>query len=271
MRQWLLVLCLLFLTSCSSRLHWVIYYGSTPPSTPLKKVDWAILEPDNLQPSSLKNPKIKTLGYISLGEINSSRSYWPKIQNSSFIVEENPNWPGAYRVDIRSTDWQDLLIQQILPSILNQGFDGFFLDTVDTALYLQEKDPVKYSHSQEAMVNFIKKIRASFPKALIVPNNGLEMLPEIGKNIDAILVEDLYTRYDFNNKTVIATPTEVSLTKEKMLDKFTHDFHKPVLALLYENSTNTPLTKHAISKCKEKDYSWAVTTVDLMHWNVPTH
>ena len=46
-------------------------------------------------------------------------------------------------VDVRSDVWRNLLLNDIIPSILKNGYQGIFLDTLDSAEALERQDPVK--------------------------------------------------------------------------------------------------------------------------------
>jgi len=246
-------------------VKWIVYYGQDLSSDVVKKLDVAILEPGHIQPSKYKAKKTKFVGYLSVGEVNHNRSYWSLVKGKSFLVEENENWPGAYRVDIRSKEWQDLLLKQIIPSIINKGYNGVFLDTVDTAIYLEQKDPTKYAGSKQAMIDFIIRMHKEFPDLMIIPNNGLQILNSIGPHISGVLVEDLYTRYNFENKTYTKTPIEDTKYKEKYLDLFKVKYNKPVYNVLYSTDSKDEVAKYGIKMSRSKGFHWYITTVDLMH------
>ena len=57
-----------------------------------------------------------------------------------FLVEPDPDWPENVRVDLRDRRWQEILLDEEIPRLLGQGFDGLMLDTIDTAPYLEAKD-----------------------------------------------------------------------------------------------------------------------------------
>jgi polysaccharide biosynthesis protein PelA len=265
----LIVLVLLFAFWWSKRdkpYRWIIYYGSGLTTNNLKTVDLAILEPSNIAASdypSLTNTKF--VGYMSVGEASESRLYWKDIHDKDFIIEKNPDWEGAWRVDVRSEEWQKILLEKVIPEILAEGYDGVYLDTVDTALYLEQKDPSKFRGSKRALVEFVQTIRKNFPKIMIIANNGLEYLEYYGSEIDGITVEDLYTRYQFTDKTYIKTPIETTEYKEKILDAFREKHNKPIYNILYDTSDTSELARYAIVRSEERAYAWYLTTADLMH------
>lgn len=244
-------------------LRWIVYYGDALKPEDLKQVEWAIVDRElNLSP--LQETQTEFFAYISVGEAESYRPYWKQFQSSPAIVKENSNWPGAYLVDIRAEDWQNILLQDTLPDIVQKGFDGVFLDTIDTAIYLEEEDPEKYRGSRQALIELVRKIKTMYPDLKIIPNNGLEVLLDYADIIDGVMVEDLYTHYDFQKRQSVKTPQLIRQKKEKILDEFHKAHGKPVLNLLYETSVESALAKYAVKRSQNKGYFWYLTTVDLM-------
>ena len=74
------------------------------------------------------------ISYFSIGEAEDYRYYWQenwKEGNPSWIVEENENWEGNYAVRYWDEQWHGIVVDY-LNIIVDSGFDGVFLDTVDT-------------------------------------------------------------------------------------------------------------------------------------------
>src|SRR3989338_3729829 len=225
--------CILWLIFRERPVRWIVYYGEAVSARTLMDVDLAVLEPDAVSPNRFKDLKTLFFGYLSVGEVNTSRNVWPEIMGEDFVVEENPDWPGAWRVDIRSPRWRQLLLAKVIPKIFEKGYQGLFLDTVDTAAYLEEKDPKNFAGSKEAMVRFIQTIREKYPDALILPNNALELLDDYGDVLYGVTVEDLYTRCDPLRRVCAPTPLEETRFKESKLNAFKSRFKKPVFNILY--------------------------------------
>lgn len=74
------------------------------------------------------------IGYFSVGEAEDYRKYWSKEWDKKlpeWILYENENWEGNYIVKYWSKEWKEI-IGEMLKEYLNLGFDGVFLDTIDT-------------------------------------------------------------------------------------------------------------------------------------------
>lgn len=259
------VLCVIAAASYESRPHhlkWLVCYAADLKPEDVRGADWAIVDA-SLDPKALANGHTKFIAYLSVGEAESYRDYWKRIEKSGAVVEANPNWQGNYLVDVRSTEWRKVLMES-LAGIAAKGFSGVFLDTLDTAPYLEERDPEKFSGSSAAVIALVREIRARHPAWIVIPNNALDLLSDYAADIDAAFVEDLYTRYDFDSKKSLPTPAEVTRQKEIMLDDFKRKTGKPVLTILYAEGPGEKLARDAIARSREKGYGWYLSGVDLM-------
>ncbi|MDD5224440.1 MAG: endo alpha-1,4 polygalactosaminidase [bacterium] len=85
------------------------------------------------------------IGYLSIGEAEDYRYYWKtewKNNPPSWLDEENPDWPGNYKVRYWEKDWQDIIYgndNSYLKRILDAGFDGVYLDIIDAFEYFENK------------------------------------------------------------------------------------------------------------------------------------
>ena len=77
------------------------------------------------------------LCYLSIGEAEDYRPYWKQEWDTKppeWLLEENPNWAGNYRVQYWNKDWKAIITgnaDSYLGKIVNSGFDGVYLDLVD--------------------------------------------------------------------------------------------------------------------------------------------
>jgi len=182
--------------------RWVVYYGAEAQPESFAPYDLVVLESFGHPPlQPLRDRKKTLLGYISVGEIDSGRPYYAEFMKQNLLIAENPNWPGSYSIDIRDPRWTKKLVEELIPSVLHQGFDGIFLDTLDNPPHLERQDPKTYAGMTLAAVRLIHVIRQNYPQIKIMVNRAYEILPEVGGLIDYVLGESVYTSYDFQNKT----------------------------------------------------------------------
>ena len=103
-------------------------------------------------------------------------------------------------MDVRGLSWNKRILENLIPRILHHGFEGIFIDTVDNAGYLENKDPKKYAGMRKSAINIIKSIRHHYPHIVIMLNRGYDILEEVAPYVDIVLGESVYTDYNFKKK-----------------------------------------------------------------------
>ncbi len=106
------------------------------------------------------------LAYLSVGEAEDYRFYWngwkaplsvpPWSGTPPFLGPENNEWKGNYLVDYRSPAWKKVLFSYI-NTILNQGFDGLYLDKIDSYQTLAQ-EPLRIRGARMAMEKLVIEI-----------------------------------------------------------------------------------------------------------------
>jgi len=158
----------------------------------LETTDLAIV---NRAPPTAARSSALVLGYLSVGEAETNHSYWSRIQSRSFVIEPNPDWVGNYRVDIRDRRWQGILLDEEIPRLLAAGYRGLMLDTLDTAPYLERRDPVRFEGSRDSLVEFLAQVRQTYP-TLILLANGTDTLIDAAPYVDGYVTEGIFATYD---------------------------------------------------------------------------
>jgi len=86
------------------------------------------------------------LSYLSIGEAEDYRYYWrPEWQQNppDWLLEQNPDWPGNYRVKYWDPQWQKIIYgndNSYVKKILTAGFDGIYLDLIDAFEYFEQHE-----------------------------------------------------------------------------------------------------------------------------------
>lgn len=147
------------------------------------------------------------LAYLSVGEAGNYRSYWQpgwEPGTPGFLGQENPDWPGDYKVRYWSRRWWEVGIEPGLERIVEAGFHGVYLDIVDAYWYWGEQGHSVRSRANQ-MARLVQRV-ATRGRALygnhfvVVPQNGLGilddmspyMLPGYLDAIDGVGVESLF-------------------------------------------------------------------------------
>ncbi len=171
-----------------------VYYANSIPIEMFYAFDWLILDPDSAKETftnkrlMIQGGKAKLFGYLSVGEVEPFREDFEEV-DKSWLLGENKAW-NTYIADIRKEEYQQFLISRA-KRIESLGFDGFFLDTLDSyKLVLNQEEWRSYEIS---LAEFIKRLKKDFPDRLIILNRGFEIYDEVKDYINGVLVEGLYS------------------------------------------------------------------------------
>lgn len=146
------------------------------------------------------------LAYLSIGEAEDYRSYWQSSWAASppgWLGQENPDWPGNYAVRFWDPRWQDVILgspEAYLDRIIAAGFDGVYLDRIDT--FDVEVPGIARETRMQRMAEFVSAIasyaRELRPGFIIMGQNGEELLDNstYAAAIDAVGKEDLFFGID---------------------------------------------------------------------------
>lgn len=244
--------------------NWVCVYNENASLNNIKKFDLAILDADaHPDLAELKKSNTILIGYVSLGEVGEYRWYWKLIYDKPWVLDKNPNW-GGHMIDVRSLEWHNFVIEKIIPKIMDQGFDGIFLDTIDNAEYLEKYYPKKnYPNAQESMVTLIRALRKNFPSIYIIVNRGFSILDKIGPVIDGVVAETIFSSFDFKTSRYrLLTLAEYS-TNLKLLYDAKRKFNFAVFTLDYSNPKNKANIRKIIKKSRDHGFIPYISTINL--------
>lgn len=232
--------------------RWACFYGKEVSSETWRSLDMVVLDPDNYQGALATGPV--RLAYVSAGEADERRSFWPKVQGRPWLVEPNPEWPAAHRVDPRAKEWRELVLAQV-SSALARGYDGVMFDTLDVAGYLESSAPARFAGAVQGAADIVAETRRRHPEAAIVMNNGLALLPFVADAVDGLLVEDLYTKCMPGTEPCGPSDPKTTAAKEPLLERF-HARGKPVFVLLYSRfaERRARWVRRAAARSREKGF-----------------
>ena len=149
----------------------------------------------------------RIVAYLSIGEAEDYRPYWKKEWEGDgrpgFLVEENKEWKGNFRVRYWRKDWQAIVFSY-LETIVNQGFDGVYLDIVDGYEFFEKgKDncinpETKRTYRQDMklfvteIVQYAKRRSARF---IVIQQNAQALFEDSDymARLDGIGAEDVFT------------------------------------------------------------------------------
>ena len=213
----------------------------------------------------------KVIAYLSIGEAEDYRAYWQsswKTNPPAFLLGENPEWKGNYRVKYWNTDWQKIILPDV-DKIMAAGFDGVYLDIVDGFETFEQNgndfiddrvNPETKQSYRRDMVDWVKTIaaraRATNSTAIVIPQNGTQLFANADflAAVDAVGVEDLFTDGDKLQKA-----DDVKFRLETLAPMVAA--HKPVLDVEYPKRKERQA--HARAAAAQNGFVWIVTDRQL--------
>lgn len=197
--------------------------------------------------------------YMSIGQAEDYRDYWQEDWEEGepdWISTQDGDWEGNYNVAFWDNEWKEILFgsdEAYLDKILEQGFDGVYLDTAGVSFW-QDYD------SEEEMIKLIEEISnyaKSKDKHFLVIAQNLGFLEKdhserLKDKIDAVGQEEVF--YGYENKDGQETPTSVSRAVANKLDKY-KDQGLPIFTIDYPFicSQENPEQPSNLSSCYDKE------------------
>jgi polysaccharide biosynthesis protein PelA len=249
-----------------NNLKWLVYYGIPEISEKeLLPYDVLVLDsvnPPNIEPS-LKRKK-QVLGYLGLGEVNEQNPFFRMVKQKNLVIKESPYFAGSYFVDIRSEIFKDIVLNKMIPYIISKGFNGLFYDQLDVSLDYEMNDPKKYGGMKEAAIDLVKSIRKKYPDLKLMLNRAYEILPDVGNDVDYVLLETLYTSYNFDTKSYYVR-TKVNFEHQlSIMNKAKKQFSDlQFFSLDYWESTDKKMIKRIYEIERSKGLIPYVATINL--------
>jgi len=181
--------------------NWAVDYGPSSDPAIARGYRLLVLEPHHARPiAPLRGPGSILLGYVSLGEVERGRSYYARLDAAGALGPANPNWPDARMLDLRHEAARRAVIDHIVPEVLALGYDGIFIDTMDSVETMERQDPIANKGMIAAGAALIADLRARFPAMRMMLNRGYAMLPDVATRIDVVLGEAMASRWNFTAK-----------------------------------------------------------------------
>jgi uncharacterized protein (TIGR01370 family) len=234
-------------------------YFADPWRDTLATFDLVILDPDNRSEQEIRRlhaAGAQPIAYVNLGEAETYRYFWDQVEDE-WLLGPNPNWPDHYYVDARAEGWRRLLLDTVIPNIMDKGFEGLFFDMVDTAL------PGLHPETRPGMIQLIQEIRRADPESLLLMNNGLFLVDEVETFIDALVVENVFTRYDFDNDRYVRTASSERRRLVSELHRARQEYGLRSFLLNYAGAGTSPDRAYALQHAQEARLLTFVSTVEL--------
>jgi polysaccharide biosynthesis protein PelA len=249
--------------SQAAPLRWTAYFAQAENPLLWQGFDVVLLDLDqhpDLTPIRASGAKV--LAYISIAEIAPYRDYYTAFSKELyFFLGKQERW-GSEKIDIRNIKWQEFVIRNLVPRVKEQGFDGIFVDTLDTALELERQDPVRYADSANHAKQLLVALREALPRpSLLMVNRGFEVLPEIADVVDMVLAESILVP---RSGVVTSESNEVYETIAKHLQQLQkRNRHLRIFTLDYPDLNDKTMIEQVFCTQRAHGFSPAVADVAL--------
>jgi len=167
------------------------------------------------------------LCYMSIGQAENYRFYWQREWSQdppAWLDEPDPDWAGDYWVRYWDPGWQAIIYgspDSYLDQILGLGFDGVYLDRVDTYWYYESQGRETAAREMADFVIAIAEYaRQRHPGFGVFPQNSEELgilCPNYLETVTGIGVEDLYYGYPRDHEP---SPANWTAEREAILDQW---------------------------------------------------
>ena len=252
------------------------YYGPERADA-LSHFDAAILHIPAQTPANVKTLSqlgVVTIGYLSVGEDEALRvgnghgpggkASWYFDRKHTGKPEENGTW-SSYFANAADPAWRADRVEQAKrlcgTGDGEWGFDGIFLDTIETV--------DAYPESRDGMIKLVAELRAALPDKVIVINRGFSLLGEdaVSSKIDGLMFESFSDSYDFDTKQYMHfSPQDLDSTRSTMTSIVQPAMKKyglRVLALDYVEPDQTATIQAAFDRAATFDMIPAVSLISL--------
>lgn len=203
---------------------------------------------------SLKTSENTVIAYVSLGEVDRNRWYYPLLEERGFLGV-NENWDSPY-LNLADSVTRSILLDKVIKNIMAKGYDGLFLDTVDNVAPYTER-----AHLEPYMLQIIEEIRKQYPEAIIIQNAGLFLLDDTKHLIDGVLIEDIVTLYNFEEEAYQFLDEDDFEARVDTVDKYAALSDKPFLLVDYADTSE--LKQKVINRLEELSYPYFIGNIML--------
>lgn len=211
-------------------------YSARPDPRALRAHDFCILDPAaNVDLSPGRTLGHTQLAYVSAVEVAQKTDGAGRAATRGIpTIARNEAWNSS-ALDVTHPAWSDWLVDDMVGPALAKGYDGVFLDTLDSAETIGLADPTKKKAVHDALVAGVRRLHERFPGKRVVINRGFPLLDEVADAIDGVLVESLYQTSAPGTQTYSAVSEEgsqwllqhIERIKSKGLPVFVVDYVAP--------------------------------------------
>jgi cysteinyl-tRNA synthetase len=136
----------------------------------------------------------KVLSYLNLGSCENFRGYWSTVPagflscsaNTAAQLGKYSGYSNEVWMNVGNADYQNLVINYIVPRLVAQGVDGFYFDNMEIVEHgTNTKNGPCDAQCSQGGLNLIAKLRDRYPNMLFVLQNATSNTTRLGRAIGA--------------------------------------------------------------------------------------
>jgi uncharacterized protein (TIGR01370 family) len=243
-----------------------IFYGDNLPTDTLSDYKRVIVEADNVNPaelSALREKDSEVFAYVSMGEVGQTRKWYDKV-NPDWMLGDNNVWNSKV-MDLTAEGWQNFLMDTVISPLQDAGYDGLFLDTMDS-FNLFATDKTQQDAQINALSSLMTKIQARYPEMHFISNRGFDVLSSMGDKLDAVVAESLFSSWDNAKKTYVKTSENEQKWLLNKLNDVKKDLSVDIIVIDYAKPNDLQNAKLISDKITQHGFSpWvSIPSLDII-------
>lgn len=195
----------------------------------------------------------KVLTYLNVGSLENDRPYYKEYVD--LALGEYEHWEEEVWIDVENEKWQKLILDDLVPSLIDKGVDGFFVDNCD----------VYYFYPTSGIFDGLTTIMRGLVKTDldVIINSGDCFLDtyceDIGNWNDVITginQETIFSGIEWDDETF----TTCNAEDHEFFSDYVERYGKMGADIyLLEYTTDKDLKDQIVSYCKEHGFKYYVT------------
>lgn len=234
----------------SEAVNVALCYAYEPNVTALSVFDWAVVDGDAHFEPPVLIPKNSTvwLSYLSVGEVQSHRSYFKEMPRS-WLIGKNDAWE-AYVINQTVPEWPSFFVNKVATPYWDRKFKGFFLDTLDSYQIVAKTDAERLAQ-ENGLAKTILALKKRFPDAILILNRGFEIMSKVHQAANMVAFESLYAGWNQAEQKYVAVGENDRNWLLAQVQRIKTQHNLPILSIDYcppKNMTCVRRTAEQIEK-----------------------
>lgn len=247
----------------TSAAAFYVNYSATPDAAVIAACDISSLSANaRVNLADLKRRGHRAFAYLSRVEVAPDAAYRADVLAAKIpCIGRDDAWRSDL-VDVTSAAWEEFVVNTLAARAATRGFDGFFLDTVDSLELLAQKFPARAKEFDAAAVGIVRALKARHPGKPLILNRGFRIWDAALAHADGVLIESLFRTFDSRTGPYTAVPKDGT---DWLLGKLApaRAAKLPVYVVDYVDPAQRALAEETARRIEELGFSAFITTPAL--------